>query len=554
MKIKSVRIKSFRTITVEQEVVVGDELTLVGPNNSGKTNTLLAIMAFFTGYDNEYDYRVERDLPYGQRNVKTSITCTFSGDPEGEHSEIFDKLEKLKEMLGVATEDKREFSINVYFNGSKAVYQVYPGMKRPKDKQAQFSVAQKQFVSSVLDQFQWYYIPSNKSIEELYHEFVTPFVRRKVVTVLEKYDYEIRDSISNLTDSMNDMLSANGIHDVETSMEYPGKVMEDFISGLDLYVKDKNSSSIFEKGMGLQAAILLSSFKWITEQQSKKMVIWLLEEPETFMHPSLAEKCSRVIDQLAGISTVVKTTHAINFIPSNINKVQGVSLGKDLNTIINPYSSHIEATESIRCSLGVKFSDYFGLSKKNIFFEGETDRLYIEKVLGATEGVSPDPFPVLRAGEVQLREFTGVTDLKGFLKANYHLIRKETALVSLFDGDDAGVKAVKELEGFYGKKGGYNAQKDYVLIPGRMAIESIFPQEWVFQAYETEKSWFESWVPDAGGDIVFFSIRDKSKKAYMEFIFKKIDEADVEEWIGKVKLVVTALEEALLMQERSMVA
>ena len=190
MKIKSLRIKSFRTITTEQEIKIDDELTLVGPNNSGKTNTLLAIRAFFTGYDNDYEYDPDRDLPYGLQNIKTSITCTFVGD--GEDKEIFEKLNKLQEMLNVPQTGTEEFSINVYFNGSKPVYQIYPGMKRPPDKQAQFSVAQKSFITSVLDRFQWYYIPSNKSIEELYSEFVTPFVRTKVAGVLEKYDIEIR--------------------------------------------------------------------------------------------------------------------------------------------------------------------------------------------------------------------------------------------------------------------------------------------------------------------------------------------------------------------------
>lgn len=550
MKIKNIRIKSFRTITTEQEIKIDDELTLVGPNNSGKTNTLIAIIAFFTGYEQEYDYRLDRDLPYSQKSVKTSITCTFTGDPEAQDADVFEKLAKLQEMLGVTPDSNNDFSINVYFTGNKPVYQIYPGAKRPKDKQAQFSMLQKQFVSAVLEQFQWYYIPSNKSIEELYNEFVTPFVRREVVSVLNKYDSEIRKSISALTNSMNEMLTMNGITNVAASMEYPGKSMEGFISGLDLYVEDKNSSSIFEKGMGLQAAVLLSSFKWITEQQSKKSVIWLLEEPETFMHPSLAEKCSKIISQLSNISTVIKTTHSINFIPSNINKVKGVALGKDSNTVIHPYNSHTEATASIRSSLGVKFSDYFGLSSKNIFVEGETDKSYLEKFLNVTKNSSPDPFSNLRTGDIQIRDFTGISDLKGFIKANFGLIRKETAVVALIDGDEAGLKAVRELAGFYGKKEGYNSQKDYVLIPGGMAIESLFPDAWIHEAYSHEKVWFEDWVLDAAGNINYFSIRDKSKKAFMKFIFDKIDADEGGDWIEKAKVVLESLGKAIDSQTK----
>ncbi|EKF9596259.1 AAA family ATPase [Vibrio cholerae] len=552
MEIKSFRIKSFRTITTEQEILLDRELTLVGPNNSGKTNVLLSMLAFFTGYDNEYEYSPERDLPYNQDNVKTSITCTFSGLYEGDDKDIFDKLYRLREMLAVETiEDKKtEFSINVYFNGRKPVYQIYPGVKRPKDKQAQFSLLQKSFISSVLDRFHWYYIPSNKSIEYLYEELVTPLVRRNIAAVLEKYDSEIKNSITNLTKSMNLILSKNGISDVEISMDYPNKLMENFISGLDLYVKDANNSSIFEKGLGIQSAVFLSSFKWITNQQKGKTVLWLIEEPETFMHPSLAEKCSKVFEELAEIANVVKTTHSINFIPSSINRVQGVSLGKEKNTIIHPYETHVTATESIRKSLGVKFSDFFGLSSMNVFLEGETDRLYIERILKFCNEHNLSHFPLLRSGNVQLRDFTGVSDLKGFVKANLDLMRNEVGIVCLFDGDDAGLKAIKELSGFFGKKGGFNANKDYVLIPEGMAIESIFPHEWIVEAWMQENSWFEHWITSSGNQVEFFSIRDKSKKAYMNFIFDKIGQQTDEQWMNKIITLLNDVEASMLVQAK----
>ncbi|ELV8591952.1 TPA: ATP-dependent endonuclease [Vibrio vulnificus] len=550
MEIKSFRIKSFRTITTEQDVLIDRELTLVGPNNSGKTNVLLSMLAFFTGYESEYDYFPERDLPYSQENVKTSITCTFSSSDDDK--EILEKLSKLREMLGVEVSDDKstEFSINVYFNGRKPVYQIYPGMKRPKDKQSQFSMLQKGFITSVLESFQWYYIPSNKSIEELYEEFVTPLVRRKVASVLEQYDSDIKESISNLTNSMNLMLSKNGISDIEVSMDYPNKLMENFISGLDLYVKDASNSSIFEKGLGIQSAVLLSSFKWITNQQEGKTVLWLIEEPETFMHPSLAEKCSMIFEELSEISNVVKTTHSINFIPANINRVQGVSLGKEGNTLIHPYESHVVATESIRQSLGVKFSDFFGLSTMNLFLEGETDRLYIERVLKFCQDNNLEYFPLLRAGSVQLRDFTGISDLKGFVKANLELMRREVGVVSLVDGDEAGIKAIKELAGFFGKKGGFNSESDYVIIPKGMAIESVFPDEWILEAHDLESSWFEPWIPASGNEIQFFSIRDKSKKAYMNFIFGKIEQQTNDEWMYKIIPLLEDVEKNMLRQAK----
>ncbi|MEZ9179092.1 ATP-dependent endonuclease [Vibrio cyclitrophicus] len=551
MKITRIKVKSFRTITSDQEFTLDGGVTLVGPNNSGKTNTLLAIKTFFTGYENECNYNYERDLPYEAKGEKTSITVWFSGDRKSTtDADKLSRLDRLRELLQIIPDDADEFSINVYFNGSKPVYQIHPGVKRPTERteQSKFSLEQKKFINSILEGFQWYYIPSNKSTEELYDEFVTPFVRKKVAEVLSDYDADIRRSISNLTESMNDLLLKSGVENIKTSMQYPGNSMEGFISGLELHVEDENTSSIFEKGMGTQAAVILSSFKWITEQQGDKKVIWLIEEPETFMHPGLAEKCSALLDSLSEISTVVKTTHAINFIPSDVNTVQGVELNSKGSTVIKPFLTHSEATNSIRESLGVKFSDFFGLSSMNIFLEGETDRLYLKKVLSSLSQELLQEIPSVASKHVQFRDFTGVTDLKGFIKANYGLIRKETALVSLFDGDDAGVKCIRELAGFFGNKGGYNSDKDYVLIPGNMAIESLFPSEWIQDAFATEPVWFEEYIPAADDSISFFAIRDKSKKAFMNHMFDKVDNSENCLWSDKFMIILRKLEKNINVQ------
>ena len=545
MKIKSLKIKSFRTITTEQTIYLENGLTLVGPNNSGKTNILLGLLAFFTGYEQEYDYRADKDLPFNEKNVKSSLTCTFVGDPTGEDQEVFEKLKKLRELLNLEDEDVNEFSINVYFTNDNPVYQVFAGVKRPPENSAKYSLAQKNFISNVLDEFQWYYIPSNKSILELYTEFVSPFLKEKVAKVLEPYDHEIRKSISTLTSSMNNVLKDNGLEDIQAHLEYPNNSLIKLISGFELFVQDQNKSSIFSKGMGLQAAVLLSSFKWITEQQSNKKIIWLIEEPETYMHPGLAMKCSTILDELSKLSTVIKTTHAINFIPAKISQVQGVRIGKQGNTIVEHYDSHLDATEEIRLSLGVKFADYFGLAQKNIFVEGETDREYLNWVINKLPEELKKKFD-----EVQIRDFEGVTDLKGFLRANYDLIRKEVCVVSLFDGDEAGIKAIGELSGFFGKKGGFNANNDYVLIPDKMAIESLFPMEWVKIAYAEQDAWFEKYIIDAKDDITFFSIRDKSKKAYMSFMMGLANVTPEREWIPKFLTVLTAIDKAVTTQSK----
>ncbi|PHP28383.1 AAA family ATPase [Limimaricola cinnabarinus] len=78
MKISAIKVKGYRTVKDELELPCQSSLTLVGPNNSGKTNTLRAIRSFFTGYENELGYNYERDLCKGSRpNRRPTFNSAF---------------------------------------------------------------------------------------------------------------------------------------------------------------------------------------------------------------------------------------------------------------------------------------------------------------------------------------------------------------------------------------------------------------------------------------------------------------------------------------------
>ena len=547
MRILSVRIKSFRTITNEQTLNISNGLTLIGPNNSGKTNALLGLYYFFTGHDNRYNYDPERDLPFSSKSIQTSLTCFFEADPEAD-KEILDKLKKLRQMLKVPKTEAAEnlFSINVYFNKSLPVYQVYPGAKKAEGKSPQYSTLQKSIVSSVLEGFQCYYIPSNKSISQLYNEFVSPFVKKKVAEALKPYDAEIRKSISSLTDSMDAELAESGLNKVNSYLEYPRNALEHLISGFELMVNDSSKSSIFTKGMGLQSAVLLSSFKWITQQNPEKKVIWLIEEPETYMHPSLAYQSSKILEQLSDISTVIKTTHSLSFMPQSVADVQGVTTGgRNSGTRLRSYASMQEATEDIRLSLGVKFSDYFGLTDVNLFVEGETDIRCMTVMAKHYQDAYMRPM-LLASDTIQYREFGGVTDLKGFLRANYQLIRDEVAVVSLFDGDDTGRRCVQELLGFFGKKNCFNGNQDYVIIPNKVEMEALFPDEWIIKVHALHPGWFDIYIPDAAGGISDFKVGDVHKNQFLSEMINMVDASVNYAFLEKFEPVLLSLENALI--------
>ena len=57
VKLVGLRVKNYRTVGVQEQFLNLDgPMTIVGPNNSGKTNLLRSIETFFTGHDNTVGY------------------------------------------------------------------------------------------------------------------------------------------------------------------------------------------------------------------------------------------------------------------------------------------------------------------------------------------------------------------------------------------------------------------------------------------------------------------------------------------------------------------
>ncbi|WP_439486096.1 AAA family ATPase [Blastomonas fulva] len=102
MQIKSVSVRGYRTIRDELSFDLDNMVTLVGPNNAGKTNTLKAIQLFFTGYENELNYKFEKDMCKGEKSLRTNIQITFRDiDPliDKDLSEIVHQIRSYLKIL-----------------------------------------------------------------------------------------------------------------------------------------------------------------------------------------------------------------------------------------------------------------------------------------------------------------------------------------------------------------------------------------------------------------------------------------------------------------------
>lgn len=544
MELKNIRIKSYRTIGNEEQYLdLPSGLTIVGTNNSGKTNILKAIELLFTGYENIYGYKREQDLPFKDTASRTSLTANFQGDPDGKDKLIYDTFEELLNLLGNKRGNEINIPLNLQFSStSSPTYQIFPNAKKPQDqnKKNQYSQKQKLLVNSLISKFSCHYIPSEKSVKDLYNELLVPFLRKVTAKQIEGYLEEIKKVLAGTANRINEVLVNAGLSSkMAARFEIPNASLEDFISGFDFKLTDHIETSIFRKGMGIQSTALMAAFLWITEEEilQDKTVIWLLEEPESYLHPGLSINCGRILNQLQEKSLLVTTTHSLNFVPYETEKIIGTELvfGK---TKINNYKKYIEATKSIRESLGIRFSDYYNLAKHNIFVEGESDKDYLEWILQIIpNNVNGQDFSwsYLRSHEILILDFGGVKHLSGFLRTTYEFISKERVVVSIFDGDEAGNKEIKDIQKYFGNKQiGFNSNINYISLPNGFAIEGLFPDEWIIQLHNEHKSWFKNeFSVDMDGKLQFFNLEDNHKKDFAKKLKTKAQEQENYEWATK---------------------
>lgn len=546
MELTELRVRNYRTIGPEQTLRLRSGTTLVGPNNSGKTNLLRSVLLFFTGYENVAGYRRNADLTFGAGTQRTSLTASITLDSSSQDdAEAMNLLDELHSIVGTTREADR-MNINLYFTGSNdtPVYRVFGNQKIPGEGAPAFSRKQKQLVELVMRRFRCHYVPSAKSINNLYSDLLQPFLTEAAYRAIEPHMNAVRHELEAVSDSLNAELTAVGLDSIHATFGLESDSPSKMLTGFDLMLSDPGVTPLTEKGQGIQSTVLFASFVWITEQERAQgyIPIWLIEEPESYLHPELAKACQRLLGNLSEKSTVLLTTHSLGFVPGDVTIVQGVDLENN-RTAVSNFDSHQAATRRIRHSLGIEFSDYYNLGRTNILMEGPSD---VALLRWATDGLDPDgeEFPLVREALVQ--DFGGVSQLEGFLKAVYEFIHAERAVVAVFDGDGAGNKSRQALQQYLAAKNiQFQPNREFVSVRAGFAIEALFPDEWIVDLHADHAGWFDDFSIDASGVLEPFRIKDRNKSNAQGALRDRAEHSDAEAWETRWRDVLRAIESSL---------
>ncbi|SIR52761.1 ATP-dependent nuclease [Aeromonas veronii] len=549
MKIENLRIRNFRTIGQEQSIDLTNGVTIVGPNSSGKTNILKAIELIFTGFENKFGYELKTDKTFGITTEQTTLTVTFSGDRVDLDKDFFELYDELNDMLEEPKPLSNTFQLYLSFpNSENPKYVFFANEKRKPDTAKSISRIQRQAVSVLLDKFICHYVPSSKSIGDLYSSLLQPFIKRYVAKVLDDKLQDINNSLKEISNHLDTQLKNAGLNHITSHFSLPNNSLEELIHKFEFNLSDPNMTSIERKGMGIQASAILASFLWITKEERKlnKSTIWLIEEPESYLHPELAGSCHKMLNEIGAEALLVTTTHSLAFVSQDPTRIAG-TVSDASGTKIIKYDNYVHATTSIRKALGVRFSDYYNLGISNIFVEGKSDREVFKWFL---EHVTPEldsryEWPFVRKSD--FLDFTGVAGMEAFMKATYEFIYLERPVVTILDGDSAGDNTRKSLQNYFGNKRiPFQANKDFVTLHDGFSLEGLFPHSWIIEANDEHPNWFSNFATDVQGVLKPFDVRTAANKEQLRnYLKEKAIASDSLDWAERFITVFNVVEAAL---------
>lgn len=552
MKIESIKIKNFRTIDSDLTIDMEEGLTIVGPNSSGKTNVLKSIEMFFTGFENKKQYIHKRDFPEKLEAGQTSLVGTFIF--ESQDAESINVYNKLNKCLENPKEDTNK--VNVYLTFTKAetpIYRVFVGEKHNEEKKKDFNSYERELLEIIINSFECHYVPSAKSINNLYKELLLPFIKRSISETLEDKLNDINVGLSKISDVIDKQLANVGLEHIKSFFQLPNNSLQDLLSSFEYHLSDPVKTEIARKGMGVQSAAIISSFAWITEEEQKlgKKSVWLIEEPESYLHPELASSCNEILKNLGRGSHLIITTHSLNFVPQDPKRIIGTKM-VDGYSEFTQFDTYIKATSTIRESLVVKFSDFCNLGLLNIFVEGKTDRELFQWVLSQIKVKATTKHEWKNVRQSEFLDFCGTSALEGFVKATYEYVSKERPVVIILDGDEAGDKTRRNLQSYLQEKSiSFESNKQFIMLPKGFTLEGLFLESWIIEANDQHPNWFKVFSVDMNGKLLPFSAKNETtKKQLREFLKRKVEESDDENWAIIFCNLFNILDEALELQKK----
>ncbi|MBA4260227.1 MAG: hypothetical protein C0446_13765 [Chitinophaga sp.] len=415
MKIKNVNIQGFRSIKEPMHLHLEQVNALIGANNCGKSNVLSAIYRVlgrdWVTKNSFFDNDVHNE------DFDTDIIIDFEFDEPFQYEQFkgfFVEIPKVRFVytrykVGVSAGERRLEKQCLQLN-DKPVFgfkskpkkgeapQMFPLTTIPQELQESFPVI---FIGT--DRNLRNQLPGSRNsilgtlMKDINVDFENPENQievgkpgsGKMVPRLERFRQAIDEAIRTLkTDEFNALEKAikeNALKQLGFNLETEGEKLDlyfnplsslEFYKSLEIFVNEHDYNvNATELGAGFQNAIVLAILKAF-EDRKKQGALFLIEEPEMYLHPQMQRSLYKTIRQIGESNQVIYITHSPHFVTiPEFNEIVLVSKNEDGTHIKKSTLNPDEGLKNkFRKELDPERNEMF-FAKKLLIVEGDTEKM-----------------------------------------------------------------------------------------------------------------------------------------------------------------------------------
>lgn len=306
-------------------------------------------------------------------------------------------------------------------------------------------------------------------------------------TKLKKVEAEIIEEMKKEAKSVTDYMQdyASTLKSVQIT---PVINWKDAIKGVDVSFQfdgDDKLIPMSHKGTGYRRLFMVARFRYLAEKSKGHNIIYLIEEPETFLHPTAQQDLLIAFKELSNDNQIIITTHSPVF--AGATSVKGVVLCTKENQ-----STYANATKENDSEFLLKIVEELGIKpsynlrdhhEKIVFVESSNDakfyHILCEKIIEAK---------LLHNNKILVLPFGGGEDIESFLNIDY-FDQSNRELYLIIDSD----KQENNEEKQKGRALSFNQSKQnaksYVLY--KSCIENYYHPRAFERVYGLEENVFE---------------------------------------------------------------
>jgi len=324
----------------------------------------------------------------------------------------------------------------------------------------------------------------------------------KLKTVEAEIIYEMKKEALSVTNYMQEY--ASSLKAVEIT---PVISWKDAIKNVDVsfqFEGDDKFIPMSHKGTGYRRLFMVARFRYLAEKNKGHNIIYLIEEPETFLHPTAQQDLLNALKELSGDNQIIISTHSPVF--AGATDVNGVVLcTKD------GQSNYENAIAEQKNAFLLKIVEELGIKptynlrdhhEKIVFVESINDSKFYNIVSEKLLGVSLTNNP-----KILVLPFGGGADIESFLNIDYFDSSGRT-LHLIIDSDKQENNFDKQQERASSFSDGKELGK--ALVIKKSCIENYYHPRAIERVYGLENNTFD-----------FFDDSDNARKIIKQVVIDK---------------------------------